>query len=292
MSLDDRPIRWVLAPAPAIAVGVLLALRVGVPFGAFTPNVFALFVGACVLAAMQTRPPGPASRLASSSSLIAAALIALTLADGGIAGVHRWLPLGSLRVNASAALAPWLLFGALFVPSRARALGALLFTQLVHLAQPDAGQATALAIGALPIVLDPATVSPRAGRATAFAMVALACATWLRSDPLSPVVHVEGVFRVASALGELWIALVVVGLACALAPFVWRAVAGETIEHRRGSAAVRMATSAVLYLTTAWAVTTMGPFPVALFGAGGAPVLGYCAFFLAQRIAETTNPER
>jgi hypothetical protein len=48
----------------------------------------------------------------------------------------------------------------------------------------------------------------------------------------------------------------------------------------------------VLYLSTAWVATTMGTFPVALFGAGAAPVFGWFALAVAQRIADTTTSER
>jgi hypothetical protein len=292
MSLAERTFLWALAPVPAVAVGALLAERIGASHLVFAPNALAVFLGLCAVAAAHGRLPKPASRLASASAVLAALLIALTLADRGMYGVHRWLALGPLRVHASAALAPWLLFGALFAPSRALSLAALLFTQLVHLAQPDAAQATALAVGALPLLLDRTVVAPREGRATALAMVALACATWLRPDPLWPVEHVEGVFRVARTLGPLWLALVAAALACALAPFVSRTRATETITNARGLSAARMATSAVLYLSTAWVATTMGPYPVALFGAGAAPVFGWFALAVAQRIADTTTPER
>jgi len=59
-----------------------------------------------------------------------------------------------VRLNISAAFVPWLALGFLGSTPGARSLSIVLMgvTQLIHFAQPDAAQATALAAGALPVL--------------------------------------------------------------------------------------------------------------------------------------------
>jgi hypothetical protein len=131
----DRRLSGTLAPIAAIGVGAVVAARHGVSPSAFLPNAVAVAIGMLLvylahgpardahvpdepgLAAESPRPRVSAPVLVPVPVLVlvgAALAIALTLAcrGAGLEGVHRWLPLGPLR------LIPWnLALGVGFVAS-------------------------------------------------------------------------------------------------------------------------------------------------------------------------------
>ncbi|HEY1099889.1 MAG TPA: hypothetical protein VGF99_13225, partial [Myxococcota bacterium] len=144
-----------LAPLPAIAVGVVIAASIAVAPLAFLPNAVGVVLG--VLLVVGTRHlDGRAQRWLP---LVAALLTSTTVLAGAAAaefdGVHRWLALGPLQLHLSAALTPLLLLGVLSDVARDHRIGlaAVVVAQLVHVLQPDAGQATALAVALLPTTL-------------------------------------------------------------------------------------------------------------------------------------------
>jgi hypothetical protein len=179
-------------------------------------------------------------------------------------------------LNASAALAPWLLLGCLAARRGVRiaSVALVIATQLVHYAQPDAGQATALALGALPLVLDRGVIERHFGVPCAALLVALAVATWAERDPLAPVEHVERILFLTAARGPLWIAAMIAAAAAMLVPLVWP-------PDRRAPLTARA--SGVLYIAATFAVTFAGDFPVPAFGAGAAPLLGWYAMLAVCR---------
>lgn len=259
-----------LAPLPAILVGGWIAKGHGVSNSAYLPNLLGLVVGVALFvllcrASLET--------LAARLPTIAAALVLGTLLAPGLEGVHRWLPLGSLHVHASSAFVPWAFVG-LLSSSRTtlRRTWILLTTiQVIHLLQPDAGQATALAAGTLPPLLS-SRRKTRGAVLVALVLVSLAAVTWLRRDPLPPVEHVERILLLAFAKGPSGLAMVVVGASALLVPFV-----PSTKTSRDVGAAL------VLYLAAAFVVTFFGNFPVPVFGAGAGPVLGWYALLSVHR---------
>jgi hypothetical protein len=79
--------------------------------------------------------------------MVSVGLVGSTLLAAGILGVNRWHVVGPLQLHCSALLTPLLVVVAAgAVQARPISTGLLLTAcQLVHVAQPDAGQATALA---------------------------------------------------------------------------------------------------------------------------------------------------
>ena len=242
-----------------------LAASHGVRWTAYAPNLAALVLGAIVFHAAGRVER---ERLIAWAPGIAALGILATLVGPSIDGVHRWVSIAGVRLHMSFALAPWILFGLAAARGSAKKRGmlAVLAAQIAHVVQPDAGQATALAAGALPLLPDRSNADRTLGRVLALLLGVLAAAAWLRVDPLPPVEHVERILNLASANGPLWVTAVVVTGAGLLLPLVAMA--------RRSSATV-VATSS--YLLASFAVTFFGRFPVPVFGAGAGPVLGWFA---------------
>jgi hypothetical protein len=264
---------WVLlAPLPALGLGLLVATRHGVPWTAFLPNVLAVTLG--ILGAGLFLRALPRTRESMEKALPVAAFlgIALTLLASGLEGVHRWLAIGPVRLNMSATLVPWLALGVVASSPGTRRLSLVLLgaTQLIHLAQPDAAQATALAAGALPVLAGGTVVTRRIGIPAAAALWGVAAATWSRPDPLPALAHVEGILALTASSGAPWALGAVIAGGALLAPFVLGI-------RTRSSVASQVGAGLALYLCASVAATFFGAFPVPVFGAGAGPVLGWYA---------------
>jgi cell division protein FtsW (lipid II flippase) len=267
---NRRPVRlpYLLAPVPALAVGVLIMRMSDVPAGVWGQNLAAWVVGTLLcLGLWRTRSSSGRGRWIDFAAVLTLAALAATLLAPDVDGVHRWLPLGPVRLHAAAVLLPLLLV-AMQGLSQARgwwiSTGVAVGVALVLLLQPDAAQATAFAAGCLVLLL------PSAGRdplrlACVLALPVLAALTWLRSDPLAPVPHVEGIVGLAAGLGAVWAVAAVVSLLVLPLPFF---LAGRGAGKHAGLALA-------VYITITLLAPFVGSFPVPVMGYGVSPILGY-----------------
>jgi cell division protein FtsW (lipid II flippase) len=275
---------WLLlVPLPATAVGAVVASLHGVALAAFLPNALAHVLGALGALALWSSTPEGQRRAARWLPLAASLAIAATLVMPDLEGVRRWLPLGPLRVNASAALLPWLFFGLISAEPQVRIRAVVLAcgVQLVHLAQPDAAQATALAAAALPLLAAGTVVGRRAGIPVAALLVGLAAAAWMRPDALPAIDYVERIFALAGASGPWWSAAAGMATFGLLVPAM--------IAMRRPKAAeVQLGAGFALYACAAIGATFFGSYPVPVLGAGAGPVLGWYAMISVIALRMTT----
>lgn len=189
---------------------------------AFAPNLVAAVLGcAFVLAALRRRSRrGPNADVVA---LVAGVFLLGSLAFPGVDGVRRWVAIGPLSVNVSELAAPWMLWSIAARSTRvANSLALTACATLVHVLQPDAGQATAFGLAAAALFATaPCDVRWRqVGCVVALGGVLLA---WLRKDPLSPVEHVERIVHLAFRVGFVTGVLAILALALLVAPFAWRA---------------------------------------------------------------------
>jgi hypothetical protein len=271
---------FLLAPVPAILLGAAVAGPAHTR--AFVPNALALLLGIACAWGCGRSAPSRRELLRGGLALAAFAALAATLAFPGLDGVRRWLPLGPLRLNASAAFLPWLLVGMSASREGVRrwSTGLALGAQGVHWLQPDAAQATALAGGAL-ILMRPWAPGPhRLLRVAGVGLMGgLAACTWARADPLHPVEYVERILFLAAARGPAWLgAAGAVG--ALLGGVLLRTARASTPERARAT----LAFGAAFALTAG--ATFLGNFPVPLMGAGAGPVLGWYAFAAALALPE------
>jgi cell division protein FtsW (lipid II flippase) len=258
------------APIPALVVGVLTMRMSDVPPSLWVQNVAAWAAGT-VLCVVLARPRTSAARprWADVAAVLTLAALAATLLAPGMDGVHRWLPLGPVRLHAAAVLLPVLIV-ALDSLSRTRgwwtsALAASA-AMLALFLQPDAAQATAF--GAAAVLLLAAKAQGRAARLACLGIVAaLGALTWTRRDPLAPVPYVEEIVGLAGSLGTGWAVAAVVSLLLLPVPF---------FVARRGAAPhVGIALGAYVAITAA--APFVGSFPVPVMGYGMSPIVGYLA---------------
>ncbi|HEX6277252.1 MAG TPA: hypothetical protein VFZ53_29625 [Polyangiaceae bacterium] len=201
-------------------------------------------------------------------ALASVAVIGSTLLGASVDGVLRWHLIGPLRIHCSALLAPVLIVAAAgAVRARPVATGLCLTAcQLVHVAQPDAGQATALGVAAAWLLLKEASLP--VARALGIANAAAIAIAWMRPDPLPPAPFVEDIiavaFRSAPLLGVVALLSMIPVVIAPLAPT--HAAAATTGKSARVSLA--------LYLAGTIVVPVFGEFPVPLLGFGPSPVVG------------------
>lgn len=205
------------------------------------------------------------------SAAVILILLGLTFVDAGLDGVHRWLRFGPLRLHPSALGLPLLLLVLTFFLEQRASLKALVILALamcLHIAQPDAGQATALA--AATVVFATFRDQPLWSR-LAFLGVGIlgSAAAWLRPDPLHGVPMVEDIvpqaFAMHAGLGIAAMLALVVLPASAL--FYTRSFASTHLARVYG-----LALGA--YFLGSVVVVGVGEFPTPVLGFGASPILG------------------
>lgn len=248
-----------------VLTGVLVMIGQGAPTSRWGVHLCAGLLGLAAYGVMTAVRFWPARGVAWSSALAGLLAIGSTLFTSGIDGVQRWYELGPLRIHPSALLLPALLvFAAGPLAGHWLATHALLLAlQAVHFVQPDAGQATALGVGAMTLVL---VDSRQRWRLMLIVLYLLSIAgTWSRFDPLPPAPFVEDIVPQAFALAPL---VGVAGLG-SLALFVFSPVLGGG-SGRSSSASVAL----VGYFAGSLVAALLGEFPVPLLGFGTSPTLG------------------
>lgn len=273
-----------LVPLLPILIGALVARAHGVSPKAFGTNLAAAALGLGLAALLGRRAWNPWGRLPAVLGAAAVALLAATLLFPSLEGVHRWVALGPVRLNASAVTLPWLLLALWVLSSQARpgfALGLVAITQVLHISQPDAGQATAFAAGAL-VLFSTARPLARGWRAAGIALTMMGAAVaWGRADPLIAVPHVERILHLAAGQGVPWLLAALVALGALFLP-MWYGVAW--LRSTRSEAAA-LAVCLGVYFGGTLAVTELGNFPVPVLGAGAGHVLGwYSALGILQAL--------
>lgn len=205
----------------------------------------------------------------------------------GIDGMHRWLPFARIQLHPSALLAPATLvaLSTLGARRRAPACTLLLAMQLVHLAQPDAGQASAWAVGGVVACIAMAGLD-LTSLATSTALLALAAATWHRPDPLPIAPFVEDIVQRAFAL-DASIGVLSLG-ALAFVAF------GALLVARFDAVPKGAAAALSAYLAASMAVVFLGNFPMPVLGFGPSPLIGALLGFamLARRAPGSALPAR
>lgn len=245
-----------------VAMGCVIAATHDVPTGSWARNPVAWIVGAAAGWMIARRPA------VLPWFLLAAPLaLAATLVNAPVEGVHRWIDVGPLHVNAAAALLPAAAVALAVLSGRRWSWAAAAATLCLLVLQPDASQATAF--GAAMLVVLASLHAPAAIRAGGAAAVVLAVvAAWLRPDPLAPVPEVEGIIGLAWAWSPL-VAVVAVALLAATALWPLRMAVSHPAPMRAAALAL-----AACCLVAALA-PAFGAFPVPLVGMGMSPVLGF-----------------
>jgi cell division protein FtsW (lipid II flippase) len=243
----------------AIAAGCLAMAQSGVASSSWLRTVVAWIVGGG-LAWLLARYGQPVSASTGAVLLTTAALIA-TLFASAVDGVHRWVDIGPLHINAAALLLPAAIVGlATLGIARPMGLAIALLTSAILLAQPDASQLTSFAIAAS-ILFGRSTIASRWKALAVLTATVFVIFGWRRPDPLQPVPEVEQIFAMCVAVSPILAFIAGLALAAtALAPLARSSSAG----HPARDAAIALSA----YFVTVSIVPFFGSFPVPLVGLG------------------------
>ena len=234
------------------------------PTALWIRNLAAWAVGALLAAGLSFAPPGGlrVALWAAPFGLLA------TFASPALDGVHRWIDVGPLHLNAAMVLLPGAVV-ALAVLARGSRWSWLpaLACLLLLAAQPDASQATTLA--AVMVLIALSTIAgPRARIMLCAAACFIALISWFRPDRLQPVPEVEQILQLAYAMSPVAAAVALICLAATAAVPVW-------LTRRFATPGLRVAGQALgLWLMLCAAMPFLGAFPTPLVGIGMSPIIG------------------
>jgi hypothetical protein len=274
---------WLSACVP-ILVGTLIMVGGQAPFARWGGHIGAGGLGLALYAVlvMTASRWRPSRAVATWAAVAAWCLVASTLLSSGIDGMRRWHELGPIRVHPSQLLTPVLLVFAAGqlerFPVRTHVL--LVGLQAVHFLQPDAGQATALGVGAASVVLS--TSGPRWKYLLALTYLATAAVTWLRFDPLPPAPFVEDIVRKAFALTPA------IGIAAVLS--LGLLIVAPVLDDRLDRDSRPAAIALVGYFFGSLVAVRFGEFPVPLLGFAPSATLGALAGFAALTADRASRP--
>lgn len=273
-----RKLLLLLAPLPALTLGVLVMQRSGVSSGIWGQQLAAglTLMALCAGLSFAPRIPRPFGSWAwAISAVVALLLLVVSLAQPGLEGVRRWVPLGSLQLHAAFVALPVLLvvFGKIVEASPFRNAAwvipsAASIAATVLVLQPDPSQASAFGVAVVVLLFRRRSRTSSDWMAAGVVLLA-AIAAWTRPDPLTSVPHVEGIVGLAGHLGTAWVVASLLALAMLPMPFVAEAVR----TAHRGRAILALA----VYFAIVSSVPFIRPYPVPLLGFGLSPILGYFA---------------
>jgi hypothetical protein len=247
---------FALASLLTVACGALVMTNNGLDPAMWSRNLIAWVAGAGLAALISRFTPSNKCMLP-----VAIGLLAITFLMHGQSGVYRWFGVGPVRINAAALILPI----AITSLRRDRFSLLLVVVFLLLFLQPDASQATALAVSAaLFAMMTP--LSLRARLMVWFVVALWAGLSWLQPDPLLPVAHVEGIVGLAWVQSPLQATVMISALIItALSPLLmW------TDPAKR---AVALALAG--YFSASGLTAAFGAFPVPLAGYGVSFVLGW-----------------
>lgn len=244
----------------AVLAGCWAASNAGVPVATWARMIAAWVIG-LGMAISLARLPRLGDRRAFAFAAGVTVLLLLSFADAGLAGVHRWVVIGPVRLNVAALVLP---IAIVVMAGRSWAAWAGLAIMLLLAAQPDASQATSFAMAA--VVLTGACARNGFAGAALAAIILLGALSWLRPDPLASVAEVEGIVGLAWHQHPALAILAVTALALATITPVVVGYAGQLDPAARAF---------TVYMIITAALPIIGAFPVPLNGMSMSPVIGF-----------------
>lgn len=250
-----------IASLLTIALGAVVMANADIPLSIWIRNPIAWLLAGAVALFLASR-----GWLEAWLAPIAAIIIALSLIGPDQQGVHRWLDLGPVQLNAAALVLPAAIVAFVRTPAVVAIPSFAIIGGLLAW-QPDISQ---LAAFALATTLLCAARFGWKGAALALLLSAAAIAICLsRPAPLAPVPHVEGIFTLAWTQSPVLAIAMAVSLAlAALSPLL-----------------LRKSAPAALALTSYFAATSLafllGAYPAPLAGYGLSFVVGWWLGFAA-----------
>jgi hypothetical protein len=191
-------------------------------------------------------------------------LLALTFFDKGFMAVHRWISLGSIKLNIGLIITPILMIEINKIQNSPLALLLSFILLLIFLFQPDASQVTAFSISILLILWERIKITAVRYFALLVSLVSI-ISTWLFLDKLPPVEYVENILLMTNKMGVLSGIFSILSLILLPLPFFMKYPKEcKTLSYALG-----------IYFLLLIISTFFGNFPVMILGYGISPIIGY-----------------
>lgn len=196
--------------------------------------------------------------------LISMLLLLLTFWDDGYQDVHRWVSIGTFKVNIGLIVSPLILIQIHKMENKIMALLVSLLSVLIFLFQPDASLVTAFSAAAVMLLIRKNSSNITKGLILIAAIGATAMA-WYRLDSLPAVSYVEGILTLAWEISGFFGICSVLSLVLLPLPFfVLTSKENRTMAYSLG-----------MYFSLILLATLFGNFPVMVMGYGISPIIGY-----------------
>lgn len=256
---------------PASLMGVCIMVLLGAPRTMPIMNLGTTVLGLVGIGFGAASLSRWIERRALGAALVLGGLFAASFLDAGLDGVFRWVRLGPLRLHVAMLLTPALLWAWTVLWERQKTPAVIVLFALVlglHVMQPDAGQATALAAGMFVLAAIPDKRYVARCVLAGLSVFGVAGA-WLRPDPLAGVDFVEYI------VPRAWAYLPLLGIAAigalALLPLTSAAFA---YRSQKNQSTKRYGLVLAAYFGASMLVPFCGEFPMPLLGFGASPILG------------------
>lgn len=195
-------------------------------------------------------------------------LLALTFVNPGMESVHRWVSIGSVKLNIAMIVLPIIIIHlGDMLDTKDLKLGSIIAFGVIILLlfQPDASQLTGFAIPMM-IMVNRKTNNKKISLFVTSAFSLAVILSWIYLDSLPPVSYVERIVNMAADMGGLWLILGVLSLAILPMPFLLSPPGNAKLTSR----------CIGCYYIIIIISTLIGNFPVPLMGYGVSPIIGFC----------------
>jgi hypothetical protein len=191
-------------------------------------------------------------------------LLVLPFFDNGVMNVHRWVSLGSFKINIGLISTPILIIEINKIKNIQLAISLSVMGLLVFLLQPDASLVTAFSLSIVWVLVERIDSTRFRVLALLISLISIAY-TWTYLDKLPPVEYVENILQMTHKMGFLYALIAVVSLI--ILPLLF------FLKYPKNCKLVSYALG--IYFTSLIISTFFGNFPVMILGYGISPIIGY-----------------
>lgn len=251
---------------PAVLLGMIGMLSNDIPITISLQNVVALFIFGLLAFFLIHKGVNIKDEIIIVMSLV---LLLMTLFGNGIDGVHRWIELGVININAAMVVLPITLVAVynMLYKKANLAIIIIVLTAILLFSQPDASQLMGFSIPIIILLFD-RNIKLNNGLkyAVSLFLIILMALSWVYIDNLAPVSYVEGILGLLKDISILLSVMGIILLALIPLPFILF----PPKEFKLLSISIG------IYFILIIISSFLGNFPVPFMGYGLSSIAGYC----------------
>jgi hypothetical protein len=267
---------------PSIVIGVVAMYYNKVPAFIWTQNIaYLVIAGIISYVIVLSKFNNRGNKFYYCFMLVSILFIVLTFIGSGMEGVHRWVSIGIMKINASMIVLPIIIISSwklLQIKPLWFTLVTTIAISIVLAIQPDASQLTGFTIPMMVMLVS--NTDRKSLRIIIIGILStLIILSWIFLDNLSAVAYVEGILYLLKNVGLMWFILGIISLIILPIPFILFSPKNLKLPS----------ICLGLYFIIIILSTLFGNFPVPLMGYGVSPIIGYfisIGWYTRAKIAE------